>query len=141
MSIFQHNMSGEFDVKSLSFQPEFLQLMARLAHFGILKSQYKEAGVIIDMLRTVRPDSDIPFIPLGMLHFAQHQFRQACEAFMGAIEKNPENDFAKAHLAMVLRRIDARKESDALIEEILEANREPEIVAFAKEIRKYEPKD
>ncbi|OIO58860.1 MAG: hypothetical protein COZ46_03450 [Verrucomicrobia bacterium CG_4_10_14_3_um_filter_43_23] len=138
MSIYKHSFGEEFDLKSIPVEREFLQLLGRLCHLGIIKSCFKESETIIDALRTLRPESEIPLIPLGMLYFAQHRFKESCDAFIQALEINPENDFAKAHLALVLRRIGDKKDSDVLIEQILKDNREPEVVAFAKEIRNNE---
>jgi tetratricopeptide (TPR) repeat protein len=110
--------------------------MLEAAYFLMRLQRYHEARDIFQGVAALVPDSDIPLVGLGNVHFAEGKIEQSVKEYEKAIEREPKSALAYAHLGESLL---FEKKFDQAVKAIkkaisLEPNGLP--AKFAKELLK-----
>jgi len=60
--------------------------------------RFEEAKNIFSGARALLPQSDVPEVALGTVHFAESNFDEAIKHYNRALKKNPKSAYAYVHL-------------------------------------------
>lgn len=74
-----------------------------LAEAGFIAINQADEDAALKLFRAaqlLRPENSLPKIGMGYLHFLKLELKQACKIFQEVLEKEPENEMAKALLGL-----------------------------------------
>lgn len=111
---------------------ELVQLLMEVGYVAAGNGFYKEAVVIFEGVRAIRPDSPFPEIGAAVLELNRRRANRAITILRdSALVKDPESDLAKSFLGLALRQAGYTQQSRNLLEEVVAANRDPVAVDMA----------
>jgi hypothetical protein len=109
-----------------------------LLEVGLLAGGYgwmKEAEVIFEGLRAVRPENESPLIGLAIAKMNNNQAEESIRILeTEALNTNPESDLARAFLGLALKLAGRVEQSRLLSEQVVGRNRDQAAVNLAKGI-------
>ena len=120
----------------MDIEEDLVKLLAELAFVAGGHAMVGQAETIAAGLKALRPQSALPdvvraaaLLSVRDLESAERVLRQ------DALQTDPADQTAKAHLALVLRLQHRAGESERIVDEILAAGDDPDAVAMAEHIR------
>lgn len=115
---------------------ELLQLLMQLGYVACGQGHPKSAATIFEGVAAVRPNTELPLIGLAVALLNQGKLKASCDLLIHCAGRmNPDNQLVKAIAGMIFRITGAQKESDIILDEVIESNSDPEAVALAKELK------
>jgi tetratricopeptide (TPR) repeat protein len=81
---------------------EDLRLMLEGGYLYLAMKRFKEAREVFEGVCALAPESDVPLVALGNLHFVESKFDQAIKTYRKALEQVPKSAFAKSYLGEAL---------------------------------------
>lgn len=107
-----------------------------LMRVGNLASKYhmnKEALVLQEAVKCARPESEIPYIGLGLTHINMGSFEEAIVVLRDhALRLAPNNATATAFLGLALKLNGQVSEAEMLLNSVIAAQEDPVAVDVAK---------
>ena len=108
-----------------------LQLLMQVGLLASGRGYATEAETIFNGLKAVRPESDIPLIGMAVNRMNESDFEGAAEMLLNdVLERNPDNDLAKAFLAHALIASGVSDQAREVCEDVLASGND----ATAKEM-------
>lgn len=107
-------------------------LLLEAGYFYMELGRPKEAEEVFTGVSALLPQSDVPRIALGNLHFAQGRFQRALKFHQEALKLRPESATAKAHIGEALLFLKKEKEGLAAVQEALQMDPDGPSAAFAQ---------
>lgn len=94
----------------------------------------REAEEIFAGVAALVPQSEVPLICLGNLHFSQGRFDRALKFQRDALKKNPESALAQAHAGEALVFLRKRDEGKAALEKAVALDPQGDGAVFANSL-------
>lgn len=98
---------------------DMVELLFNIGILGIARGSVAEAVNVFEAIRFIRPESEIPFIGLGLAAIVQGQYDMAAATLVnGALELNPRNRAAKALLGLAFHLSGHKEQAEAILNEV-----------------------
>lgn len=72
--------------------------MMEAGYLSLRMGRFDQAKIIFEGVSVLEPKSDVPWVALGSVCFAQHKFDQALKNYRKALTLKPSSAFARAYL-------------------------------------------
>ncbi len=92
----------------------------------------KEAEDVFAGVSALLPESDVPLVALGNLHFAQGRYQRALKLHQEALKLRPESANAQAHVGEALLFLNKVDEGKAALQKAIEMDPDGQPATFAK---------
>lgn len=93
-----------------------LGLLLECGYLYLEMNRPKEAEDIFNGVSALVPQSEVPIICLGNLHFSQGRYDRALKFHRDALRKNPDSALAQAHVGEALLFANKRSEAKTALE-------------------------
>ena len=115
----------------INIDTDILQKMMEVGYVAAGSGQWMEAAAIFDGVQAARPGSEYPDIGMAIVLLNAARTDDAIKTLQDSLEEHPESDLAKSFLGLALRQAELTTESDRLLNEVIEADRDPKAVSLA----------
>lgn len=92
----------------------------------------KEAEDVFTGVAALLPESDVPLVALGNLHFSQGRYQRALKFHQDALKLRPESANAQVHVGEALLFLKKIDEGKAALQKALEMDPDGQPATFAK---------
>lgn len=92
----------------------------------------KEAEEVFTGVNALLPESDVPLVALGNLHFAQGRYQRALKFHQDALKLRPQSADAQAHVGEALLFLHKTDEGKAALQKAIEMEPDGQPAMFAK---------
>lgn len=128
-------MAANVTVKGLVDVPQDeVALLLESGYLLMELGKWKEATEVFGGVSALVPQSDIPHIALGNLHFAQGKFQQALKCHKEGLTAAPTSQLARAHVGESLMFLKKYEEGKTELEKAIEQDPESPAAVFAKSL-------
>lgn len=107
-----------------------------LLRLGNLASKHHMSEEALQMQKAAsaaRPESDVPFMNMGLTHLNMGNFPEAIEMLRDkALKLNPGRAATKAFLGLALKLSGEKDEADSMLKEVSENADDPDVAGVAK---------
>ncbi|MEW6365669.1 MAG: tetratricopeptide repeat protein [Acidobacteriota bacterium] len=119
---------------TMESQEKLPQIILELGYMSMRTGFLKEARSFLDAAQALRPNDPTPGLFLGMWHFAQGQYGDAERGYRQVLQQHEDHDLTRAYLAEALIAQKRWSEAETALNSVVQGNRDPSAVAFAKEL-------
>ena len=109
-------------------------LLAEVAYYLIRKDELERAQVVLQGLKELQPQQGSPLVLEGLCHFAKLDFAAAEKSYRAGLEREPENDLARAFLAESLIPQRRYREAEDLLRKVISRKGDPAAVTLAQSL-------
>ena len=117
------------------------QSVQRLMEIGLMAAGnglLSDAETIFLGLAAARPESELPLVGRAFVRMNAGRHKEAALLLQQAMEKNPDSDLAMSFLGAALQMSGLTSASLDVLQQVIEANGNPEAVEFAKSLLEEE---
>lgn len=107
-------------------------LLLETGYLYIEMGRPKEAEEVFSGVAALLPESDVPLVALGNLHFAQGRFQRALKFHQDALKLRPDSAVAQAHVGEALLFLKKIDEGKAALSKAIDMDPEGQPATFAK---------
>lgn len=107
-------------------------LLLETGYLYIEMGRPKEAEEVFSGVAALLPESDVPLVALGNLHFAQGRFQRALKFHQDALKLRPDSAVAQAHAGEALLFLKKVDEGKAALNKAIEMDPDGQPATFAK---------
>ena len=112
-----------------------VRLLMEIGYLAGANGMVDEAEQIFTALQVVRPESEYPLIGSAVTLMNSGRPGEAAKIIWDkALQLNPESDLAKSFLGLALKLSGMQGECRAILEEVIETDRDPQATEMAKSI-------
>jgi len=105
----------------LEIESELVRLLMRIGYQGAWNGLYKDALSVFEGVGAVRPDNEVPFIGASVVAMLSGNYKVAVDVLKeGALSRNPDSDFARAHLGCAIRMQGSDDEGRSILQSVAE---------------------
>ena len=114
---------------------KLVQLLMEIGYLAGGHGFFDESEIIFEGVKAARPDSEYPLIGLAVTKMNIGDYAEAARILgQEALKKNPESDLAMSFLGLVLKLSGLTSESEQIMSQVIEADRDQEAVNMAKSV-------
>jgi Tfp pilus assembly protein PilF len=113
---------------------EVAGLLAEVAYYLIRKQEIERAQVVLQGLKELQPQQCSPLVLEGLCHFAKLDFPAAEKSYRAGLDKEAENDLAKAFLAESLIAQRRYREAEDLLRKVISRKSDQAAVTLAQSL-------
>jgi Flp pilus assembly protein TadD len=107
-------------------------LLAEVAYYLIRKGELEPAQAVLQGLKELQPQHSSPLVLEGICHFAKLDFAAAERSYRAGLEREPDNDLARAFLAESLIPQRRYREAEDLLRKVISRKSDQAAVALAQ---------
>lgn len=119
----------------MEIETTLIQLLMEAGYLAGGYGFFEESEKIFDGITAVRPESELPLIGMAVTKMNAGKYEEAARILWDkALKLNPESDLAKSFLGLTLKLSGLIAESQAILKEVLEANKDETAVNMARNL-------
>lgn len=135
MSFLKKNLdTGNVNLAKINVDEELLDVLFEVAMFGISRSYFEQAKMILMDSLALQPDRGRVLIGLGLYCIAKKEYDDAVELFQGLLKQNPKNEYAKVHLGLTYWHLKKFDEAKKTLNEVIADKGDESTVMLARAI-------